>query len=83
MCELETDTDILRFRDLEILLNDRKTSLGFLRNYYISITGEGRDRLKTLLCREYDRLVVAAAQKIVDTYNPDGTPKERKDSDDN
>lgn len=75
MFELSNDPDVTRFEEMAHLLHQRRESLRTVHDN-LSLTGESKRRLKKTLCVEFDALIVAEAQKIVDSYNHDGTPKE-------
>lgn len=75
MFELSNDPDVTRFEKMALLLHQRRESLK-MAHQSLSLTEESKRRLNKALCAEFDALIVAEAQKIVDNYNPDGTPKE-------
>lgn len=82
--ELREEYGVDEFQPLEGRLSLRREAL----EYHLKICDKfyGNPNvfaIYQMVRQSYNKLIVEEAQKIIDTYNPDGTPKERNDSDDN
>lgn len=82
--ELREEHGVDEFQPLEGRLSLRREAL----EYHLKICDNFRGNpnifaIYQMVRQSYNKLIIAEAQNIIDTYNPDGTPKERSDSDDN
>lgn len=69
------DPDLAQFEEMANLLKTRYEAIKMIQ-LNILLNDDARKRLRKNVLLEYNALIVAEAQKIVDSYNPDGTPKE-------